>query len=35
MAPDRAVLEAALEHGEQAGGSIEFKERLTREVHQS
>lgn len=33
MSPDRAVLEQALERGEQEGGSVEFKERLTREVH--
>ncbi len=33
MSPDRAVLETALERGEQEGGSIEFKERLTRDVH--
>lgn len=33
MTPDRAVLDRALERGEQEGGSIEFKERLTREVH--
>jgi elongation factor 1-alpha len=33
MTSDRAVLERALERGEQEGGSVEFKERLTREVH--
>ena len=33
MSPDRAVLERALEHGEEEGGSVEFKERLAREVH--
>ena len=35
MSADRAVLEEALERGEEDGGSIEFKERLTREVHLS
>ncbi|MEF8830624.1 MAG: GTPBP1 family GTP-binding protein [Halobacteriales archaeon] len=33
MSADRAVLEEALARGEQEGGSVEFKERLTREVH--
>jgi elongation factor 1-alpha len=33
MSPDRAVLERALERGEQQGGSVEFKERLTRDLH--
>ncbi len=33
MEPNRAVLEQALERGEQEGGSVEFKERLTRETH--
>ena len=33
MSADRARLEAALERGEQEGGHIEFKERLTRDVH--
>ncbi|WP_248906581.1 GTPBP1 family GTP-binding protein [Halocatena marina] len=33
MSPDRAVLEQALERGEQEGGNVEFKERLTREIH--
>ncbi|WP_435333494.1 GTPBP1 family GTP-binding protein [Haloarchaeobius sp. TZWWS8] len=33
MSPDRAVLEKALERGEQEGGNVEFKERLTRDVH--
>ncbi|WP_254535348.1 GTPBP1 family GTP-binding protein [Halomarina litorea] len=33
MSPDRAVLERALERGEQEGGSVEFKERLTRDLH--
>jgi elongation factor 1-alpha len=41
MSPDRAAhegapeLRAALARGEQEGGSVEFKERLTREVHLS
>ncbi|MFB6138637.1 MAG: GTPBP1 family GTP-binding protein [Halobacteriaceae archaeon] len=33
MARDRAVLHRALERGEQEGGSVEFKERLSRDVH--
>ncbi len=33
MKPSRAVLEDALERGEQEGGSVEFKERLTRNTH--
>ncbi|MFT4922565.1 MAG: elongation factor 1-alpha [Haloarculaceae archaeon] len=33
MSPDRAVLERAIERGEQEGGSVEFKERLTKNVH--
>jgi len=33
MSPDRAVLDRALERGEREGGSVEFKERLTRDVH--
>ncbi|MFB6304049.1 MAG: GTPBP1 family GTP-binding protein [Haloferacaceae archaeon] len=33
MSADRAVLEEALERGEEEGGHIEFKERLSREVH--
>ncbi|PSQ19549.1 GTP-binding protein [Halobacteriales archaeon QS_8_69_26] len=33
MSPDRAALQRALERGETQGGSVEFKERLTREVH--
>ncbi|WP_158056149.1 GTPBP1 family GTP-binding protein [Halorussus halophilus] len=33
MCPDRAVLQQALERGEREGGSVEFKERLTRTVH--
>jgi len=35
MSPDRAVLERALERGEQEGGNVEFKERLTRDLHLS
>ena len=35
MATDRAALRAALEHGETEDGSIEFKERLSREIHLS
>ena len=33
MSADRAVLESALERGEEEGGSVEFKERLSRELH--
>ncbi|RQH00472.1 GTPBP1 family GTP-binding protein [Natrarchaeobius oligotrophus] len=33
MSRDRALLERALERGEQDGGSVEFKERLSRDVH--
>ncbi len=33
MSADRAVLEQALERGEEEGGNIEFKERLTRTLH--
>jgi elongation factor 1-alpha len=33
MSADRAPLEAALERGEEEGGHVEFKERLSREVH--
>ena len=33
MSRDRALLQRALERGEQDGGSVEFKERLTRDVH--
>lgn len=33
MSPPRAILERALEHGEREGGSVEFKERLTKELH--
>ncbi|UWG48674.1 GTPase [Halanaeroarchaeum sp. HSR-CO] len=33
MSGDRALLRTALARGEQEGGSVEFKERLTRELH--
>ncbi|QLH78100.1 GTP-binding protein [Halosimplex rubrum] len=33
MSPDRAALERAIERGEREGGSVEFKERLTKEIH--
>ncbi|MGM0397587.1 MAG: GTPBP1 family GTP-binding protein [Halobacteriota archaeon] len=33
MSGDRALLRTALSRGEQEGGSVEFKERLTRELH--
>ena len=33
MSADRAALERALERGEEEGGSVEFKERLTEELH--
>ena len=33
MSADRAALERALEHGEEEGGSVEFKEQLTRDLH--
>ncbi|MFC4988122.1 GTPBP1 family GTP-binding protein [Saliphagus infecundisoli] len=33
MSRDRALLERALDRGESEGGNVEFKERLTREVH--
>jgi elongation factor 1-alpha len=33
MSADRASLEEALERGEEEGGPIEFKERLSREIH--
>ena len=35
MSPDRAVLQRALDRGEQEGGSVEFKERLTEDLHLS
>jgi elongation factor 1-alpha len=33
MSSDRAVLERAIERGEHEGGSVEFKERLTKNLH--
>ncbi|MFB6143310.1 MAG: GTPBP1 family GTP-binding protein [Halorientalis sp.] len=33
MSADRAVLERAIERGEREGGSVEFKERLTEDLH--
>ena len=33
MSRDRALLERALERGEQEGGSVEFKERLLQRIH--
>ncbi|MFC4550900.1 MULTISPECIES: GTPBP1 family GTP-binding protein [Halorussus] len=33
MCPDRAVLQRALDRGEREGGSVEFKERLAKDVH--
>jgi len=33
MSPERAILERAIERGEKEGGSVEFKERLTKELH--
>ncbi len=33
MGPQPAALERVIEHGEREGGSIEFKERLTKELH--
>ncbi|SFK72997.1 elongation factor 1-alpha [Halogranum rubrum] len=33
MSADRAVLNEALERGEEEGGNIEFKERLSRDLH--
>jgi elongation factor 1-alpha len=33
MSPDRAVLHRAIERGEEEGGSVEFKERLTKNLH--
>ena len=35
MSPDRAVLHRAIERGEREGGSVEFKERLTKDLHLS
>ncbi len=33
MSPDRATLKRAVERGEREGGSVEFKERLTKDLH--
>ncbi|MFC6940448.1 GTPBP1 family GTP-binding protein [Salinirubellus sp. GCM10025818] len=33
MSSDRAALDRAIERGEEEGGSVEFKERLTKDVH--
>ncbi|WP_135830071.1 GTPBP1 family GTP-binding protein [Halorussus halobius] len=33
MSADRAALQRALDRGEREGGSVEFKERLTRDLH--
>ena len=33
MSPDRAVLRRAIDRGEKEGGSVEFKERLTKDLH--
>jgi len=33
MSPDRVALERAIERGEREGGSVEFKERLTKDLH--
>ena len=33
MSPERAPLQHAIDRGEQEGGSVEFKERLTEELH--
>jgi len=33
MSPERAILERALERGERKGGNVEFKERLTKDLH--
>ena len=35
MSPDRAVLRRALDRGEREGGSVEFKERLSEDLHLS
>jgi elongation factor 1-alpha len=35
MSPDRAVLERAIDEGEREGGRVEFKERLTKDLHLS
>jgi len=33
MCPNRATLQRALDRGEREGGSVEFKERLTKDLH--
>lgn len=33
MSPERATLERAVERGEREGGNVEFKERLTKDLH--
>ncbi|MFB6310110.1 MAG: GTPBP1 family GTP-binding protein [Salinirussus sp.] len=33
MSPDRAVLRRAIDAGEEEGGSVEFKERLSKDLH--
>ncbi|PSP32594.1 GTP-binding protein [Halobacteriales archaeon QH_10_67_22] len=33
MSPDRAALQRAIERGEEEGGNVEFKERLTKDLH--
>ena len=33
MSPDRAAIKRAVERGEREGGSVEFKERLTKDLH--
>jgi len=33
MSPDRAALRHAIERGEEEGGNVEFKERLTKDLH--
>jgi len=35
MSPERAILERAIERGEREGGNVEFKERLTKDLHLS
>jgi elongation factor 1-alpha len=33
MSPDRAILDKALQRGEQEDGNVEFKERLSKDLH--
>jgi elongation factor 1-alpha len=33
MSPERAILERAIDRGEHEGGSVEFKERLSKDLH--